>query len=145
VGERALAFDVRWSGPGFLLRAGAFTSSRLVTQYATFKLLTFHHLAGYHHGMNQPLIIEEWPEDPEFDRVFELAGRNLRWFNDHAMELDVFKRYRGRFIAVSEGELFVGDSREEVERLAREKHPDDVPHIRYIPREKAYRIYAYQR
>ncbi|MGH9960744.1 MAG: DUF5678 domain-containing protein [Pyrinomonadaceae bacterium] len=95
--------------------------------------------------MNPQVIIEELPEDPEFDRVFELSGRNLRWFNEHAMELEVFKRYRGRFVAVSECELFVGDTPEEVERLARERHPDDVPHIRYIPREKAYRIYACQR
>lgn len=29
--ERAFAFDARWSGPGFLLRAGAFTPSQLVT------------------------------------------------------------------------------------------------------------------
>jgi hypothetical protein len=41
--------------------------------------------------------------------------------------------------------LFVGDTPEEVEHLASAKHPDDVPHIRYIPREKAYRIYACRR
>lgn len=93
--------------------------------------------------MNEPvIIIEEDQENPEFSRMFERAERNLDWLNEHAVELEVFKRYRGRFIAASEGELFVGDSREEVERLAREKHPADVPHIRYIPREKAYRIYA---
>jgi hypothetical protein len=92
--------------------------------------------------MNPQLIIEEGPPDPESARVFELAGRNRRWFNDHAMELQVFKLYRGRYLAASEGELFVGDSPEEVERLALEKHPEDVPHVRYIPREKAYRIYA---
>jgi hypothetical protein len=92
--------------------------------------------------MNPQFIIEEGPPDPEVDRIFELAERNLLWFDQHAIELEVFKRYRGRYVATSEGELFVGDSPEEVERLALEKHPDDVPHIRYIPREKAYRIYA---
>jgi hypothetical protein len=95
--------------------------------------------------MNEPLIIEEQPMDPELARLFERAERNLLWFNEHAMELEVFKRYRGRFVAVSEGEMFVGDSRQEVERLAREKHPDDCPHVQYIPREKVYRIYACQR
>jgi hypothetical protein len=69
----------------------------------------------------------------------------LLWFNEHAMELEVFKRYRGRFVAVSEGEIFVGDSRQEVERLAREAHPEDIPHVQYIPKEKVYRIYACQR
>jgi hypothetical protein len=63
-------------------------------------------------------------------------------FNDHALELGVFKRHRGRFGAVSEGDLFVGKSREEVEALAKEKHPGDVPHIRYIRRRKVFRIYA---
>ena len=92
--------------------------------------------------MNPQFIIEEGPPDAESTRVFELAGRNRHWFNDHAMELQVFKLYRGRYLAASKGELFVGDSREEVERLALEKHPEDVPHIRYIPKEKAYRIYA---
>lgn len=92
--------------------------------------------------MNPQLFIEEGPADPESTRVFELAGRNRRWFNDHATELRVFELYRGCFVAASESELFVGNSREEVERLALAKHPEDVPHIRYIPKEKAYRIYA---
>jgi hypothetical protein len=92
--------------------------------------------------MNEPLIIEEQPMDPELERLFEQTERNLLWFNEYAMEREVFKLYRGRFIAVSGGELFVGDSHQEVERLAREKHPGDHPHIRYIPRVKADRIYA---
>ena len=82
---------------------------------------------------------------PEIARLFEQARRNLFWFSENAERLEVFKRYRGRFLAVSEGELFVADSAEEVERLALEKHPDDVPFIHYIPREKAYRIYASRR
>ena len=92
--------------------------------------------------VKNPVVIEELPYDPEFDRLFEQAHRNLMWFNEHVKKLGVFKLYRGRFVAAAGGELFVADSREEVERLAREKHPDEMPHIRYIPREKLYRIYA---
>lgn len=88
------------------------------------------------------IIIEEKPMTPEMARLFEQARRNLRWFSDHAEELGIFKLYRGRFVAVSGGELFVGDSRAEVDRMAREKHPDELPHIRFIPREKLSRIYA---
>ena len=95
--------------------------------------------------MDQQVIVEELAEDPQFTRMFRMARCNMLWFDEHATELGVFKLYRGRFVAASAGELFVGDSREEVERLARQKHPDDVPHIRYIPREKVYRIYACQR
>jgi hypothetical protein len=48
--------------------------------------------------------------------------------------------YRGRYVAAAGGELFVADTPEEVERLAREKHPDEMPHVRYIFREKRSRI-----
>jgi hypothetical protein len=93
--------------------------------------------------MNPKIIVEELPADPDIARVLELSGRNLRWFDEHAVECEIFSRYRGRFIAVSKGELFVGDSRTEVEHLSRKRHPEDIPHIRYIPQEKAPRIYAY--
>ena len=88
------------------------------------------------------VTIEEGPMPPEMARLFEQAHRNLMWFSEHAEELGVFKLHRGRFIAVSGGELFVGDSRAEVDRLAREKHPDEMPHIRFIPRKKLSLIYA---
>src|SRR6266542_1100159 len=94
--------------------------------------------------MSKPVVIEELPYDPEFERLFRQAERNMVWLSEHAEELGIFKQHRGRYVAASGGELFVADSRAEVERLAREKHPDEMPHIRYIPREKAYRIYANQ-
>jgi hypothetical protein len=92
-----------------------------------------------------PVIIEELPYDPELARLFEQAIRNLKWFSEHAEKLEVFKKHRGRHVAAAGGELFVADTAEEVERLAREKHPGEMPHVRYIPREKSYRIYACQR
>ena len=92
--------------------------------------------------MNQPVIIEEQEMPPELARIFEQAERNLLWFSENVEKLEVYKRYRGRYVAAAGGELFVADTPEEVERLAREKHPDDMPHVRYIPREKRYRIYA---
>ena len=79
---------------------------------------------------------------PEMARLFEQGRRNLFWFSENAERLGVFKHHRGRYVAAAGGELFVADTPEEVERLAREKHPDDLPHIRYIPREKRFRIYA---
>ena len=87
---------------------------------------------------------EAFPEflDQGIPIVRGFPQSNLLWFSEHAQELGVFKLHRGRFIAVSGGELFVGDSRAEVDRLAREKHPDELPHIRFIPREKLSRIYA---
>ena len=90
--------------------------------------------------MNQKVIIEEHPLNPELARVFEQSKRNLQWFSENAEKLGVYQRYRGRYVAAAGGELFVADTPEEVERLAREKHPDDMPHVRYIPREKRSRI-----
>ena len=97
------------------------------------------------HGMDELLIIEEKPDDPALADLFERARRNLRWFNDHAMALEVFRRYRGHWIAVSEEEIFVAESASEAERLAKERHPSDVPHVQFIPLEKMERIYANQR
>jgi hypothetical protein len=95
--------------------------------------------------MSKPVTIEELPYDPEFERLFNQAYSNLMWFSEHAEELGVFKKFRGRYVASAGGELFIADSREEVDRLARGRHPDEMPHIRYIPREKGHRIYAYKR
>jgi hypothetical protein len=92
--------------------------------------------------MDNKVIIEEHPMTPEFKLMFEKAKKNLDWFEANCIKLDVFNRYRGKYVASSEGELFVADTAEEVRELAREKHPDDLPHIRYIPREKVPRIYA---
>jgi hypothetical protein len=86
--------------------------------------------------MSKPLVIEDEPLTPEMARAFENARRNLLWFDAHVVELEVYKRYRGKYVASAGGELFVADTPEEVERQAHEKYPDDLPHVRYIQREK---------
>jgi hypothetical protein len=98
----------------------------------------------YHRAMSQQVIIEEVEMTPEMARLFEEAERNMVWLSEHAEELEIFKRHRGRYVAAAGGELFVADSGEEVRRLARAKHPDEMPHVRYIFREKRSRIYACQ-
>lgn len=95
--------------------------------------------------MYSQVVIEERDMPPELGQMFEQARRNLLWFNENAERLDVFNRYRGRYVAAVGGELFVGDSRAEVERLARAKYPDETPHIRRIPAKKRAWIYAGQR
>ena len=92
--------------------------------------------------MSEPLIIEDKPMTPELARAFESARRNRMWFNDHVTELEIYKRYRGRYVASAAGELFVADTAEEIHRLLREKYPDEVAHVRYIQREKLSRSYA---
>ncbi len=99
---------------------------------------------SYYRVMSKPLIIEEEEMTPEFARAWESARRNRMWFNDHVVELEVYKRYRGKYVASAGGELFVADTPEEIHRLLHEKYPDEVAHVRYIQREKLDRIYACQ-
>lgn len=90
--------------------------------------------------MIDKLIITEEPEDPEFNRRMAQFRRNGDWLTEHGAPL--FERYRGRCIAISEGEVFVADDYWEAQRLAKEKHPDDEPFVQRMPRERMERIYA---
>ena len=92
--------------------------------------------------MSKQLIIEEGEMTPELAHAFESARRNRMWFNDHVEELEVYKRYRGRYVASAGGELLVADTPKEIHRMLRERHPQEVAHVRYIQREKLDRIYA---
>ena len=92
--------------------------------------------------MSKPLVIEDEPLTPQLARAFENAARNRLWFNEHVQELEVYKRYRGKYVASAGGELFVADTPEEIRRLVHEKYPEELPHVRYIQREKLSRIYA---
>lgn len=98
--------------------------------------------AIYHQVMSSQVIVEEQKMTPEMARLFEQGRRNLFWFSENAEKLGVYEHHRGRYVAAAGGELFVADTPEEVERLAREKFPDEMPHIRYIYRKKRARIYA---
>ena len=92
--------------------------------------------------MSRQVVIEESEMPPEMAQLFEQGRRNLFWFSENAERLGVFKHHRGRYVAAAGGELFVADTPEEVRRLTEEKHPDELAHVRYIPREKRFRIYA---
>ncbi|HXU35858.1 MAG TPA: hypothetical protein VN937_05800 [Blastocatellia bacterium] len=107
--------------------------------------MTSSRAGSYHRVMSKPLIIEEEEMTPEFARAWESATRNRMWFNDHVIELEVYKRYRGKYVASAAGELLVADTPEGIRRLLHERYPDEVAHVRYIPREKLDRIYASQR
>ena len=94
--------------------------------------------------MSEPLTIKDEAMTPEMSRAFESARRNRMWFNDQVMALEIYKRFRGKYVASAAGELFIADTPEEIYRLLHEKYPDEVAHVRYIQREKLDRIYACQ-
>jgi hypothetical protein len=90
--------------------------------------------------MDGSVTITEESADPEFTRRMAQFSRNGDWLS--AQGLPLLERYAGKYLAVSEGEVFASDDAEEAERLARNAHPDDEPFVQYLPRERAERIYA---
>lgn len=69
------------------------------------------------------------------------AKLNYAWFDAHAAEL--FDQHRGKVLCVAGQQLFVADTTEEVVSMAKAAHPEDDGLITwYVPKERAYRIYA---
>ncbi|HYL99815.1 MAG TPA: hypothetical protein VEZ90_12740 [Blastocatellia bacterium] len=62
--------------------------------------------------------------------AFEQARRNLLWFSENAKRLRVYILHRGRYVAAAGSELFIADTADEARRLAKDKHPGEMPHGR---------------
>ena len=90
--------------------------------------------------MDTTLTITIEPAEPELIRRMELFERNGKWLSENGGPF--YDLYRGQYIAVAGGEVFASPDGPEVTRLAQEAHPDDVPYVRYIPKQKYERIYA---
>ena len=90
--------------------------------------------------MKYKMTITEEPADPEMTRRSRLFRRNGIWMSENGSVL--YDQYPGQYVAVSEGEIFVSPDAQEAKRLALKIHPDDIPFVIYIPKEKYERIYA---
>jgi hypothetical protein len=94
-----------------------------------------------------PIIMEEVTDPEELARARvqdERFERNLAWFEAHALEIG--EKYRGKCICVTNEELLIADTPEEVLALAKAAHPeDDGRFLHYILGEKMERIYTAQR
>jgi hypothetical protein len=66
--------------------------------------------------------------------------RNVDWFNDHAAKVSA--QYKGKYVAVVDGEFFVADSRKEAHDLARAHYPTGQPFVIYIPLKTRKMVYA---
>ena len=92
-----------------------------------------------------PIVMEEVTDPEELAKARaqrERFDRNSAWLQAHITE--IYARYRGKCICIAGEELFVADTPEEALALATAAHPeDDGRFLRYIPREKLDRIYAY--
>jgi len=77
-------------------------------------------------------------------RQREQFDRNSAWLQAHVSE--VYAEHRGKCICIAGQELFVGDTATEAISQATASHPDDEGWFtRYIPKQKAARIYAVPR
>ncbi len=90
--------------------------------------------------MNNKLTITVEPEGVELTRRMKLYERNQEWMSEHGVPL--YDYYPGKYVVVSEGEVFFADDRQEAKRPARKTHPDDKPFVIYLPKEKYERTYA---
>jgi hypothetical protein len=86
-------------------------------------------------------LVTEEGRDLTFNSLMDRFRRNGEWLTEHGAPL--FERFPGKYVAVSEGEVFVADDASEARREAIERHPNDEPFLQYIPRESRERIYAY--
>ena len=95
-----------------------------------------------------PRITMEQVTDPvelaKFAARQAQLDRNWAWFEQRAQE--IYRTHRGRCLCIAGGELFVGDTPEEVTALATAAHPDDEGRFtRYIPKERLARVYVVRR
>ena len=90
--------------------------------------------------MHDKLNITVEAAEPEFIERAARYRANGEWLTEHGAPC--FAQFPGKYIAVSEGEVFVADDALEARRLASQKHPGDEPFVQYIPRENRPRIYA---
>jgi hypothetical protein len=77
----------------------------------------------------------------EARRRREQFDRNHVWLKTQIPE--IYRKYRGKCLCIAGQELFAADTVEEAVARARAAHPEDEGWFtRYIPKERAVRVYA---
>lgn len=71
------------------------------------------------------------PKNEEEYQRFLADEKDSSWFSEHYDEIK--EDYKGKYVAVVNEELFVGETAEEADRQARHKYPDREPFVDYIP------------
>ncbi len=64
-------------------------------------------------------------------RQFQQDEADYEWLSAHASEIEA--QYKGKFIAVVNQQLFVGESWEEAQAKAQAAFPDREPIVEHIP------------
>lgn len=76
------------------------------------------------------LIRTEGTNEEDLQR-FTADQEDFEWFAGHAQEIE--EQFKGKYIAIVNKEVFVGDSFEEAEQKAKAKHPERDPYVEFIP------------
>ncbi len=76
-------------------------------------------------------LIKIEPRSEEEYNKFIADERDSSWLSEHYDEIK--ENYKGKYIAIVNAELFVGETAEEAEAQAKKKYPDRDPLVDYIP------------
>ncbi|TET13214.1 hypothetical protein E3J84_00325 [Candidatus Aerophobetes bacterium] len=76
-------------------------------------------------------LVESRPATEEEKKRVQEVTADSNWLSHHAAE--IWEKYKGKYIAVVEQTLFVGDTWEEAISKAKEKCPEREPLVKHIP------------
>lgn len=76
-------------------------------------------------------LVESRPSTDDEKRKLIEVGDDIEWLNNHSEE--IWKKYKGKYIAVAKQTLFIGSSYEEAIQNAKSRFPLTEPLIRHIP------------
>lgn len=76
-------------------------------------------------------LVKIEPKNEEEYNKFIADEKDSSWLSENYDEIK--NNYKGKYIAVVNAELFVGETAEEAEKQAKMKYPDRDPLIDYIP------------
>jgi hypothetical protein len=82
------------------------------------------------------------PKNEEQYQQFLTDDKDSIWFSDHYEQIK--EKYKGKYIAVINEEIFIGNTIEEAESKAKAKYPDREPFVDHIPYKQrilVYRLY----
>ena len=71
------------------------------------------------------------PKDEEQYQQFLADDKDSIWFSEHYEQIK--EKYKGKYVAVVNEELFVGETIEEAESKAKEKYPHREPFLDHVP------------
>jgi hypothetical protein len=69
---------------------------------------------------------------------FQQDEEDYEWLSAHAQEIET--QYKGKFIAVVNHQLFIGESWEEAQAKAKTAFPDRDPIVEYIPWKRQVKV-----